>query len=99
MKAQHEQVEVDRSQTLTEFIKDGVINLKRGVHYDLIDMAVTSDNHSSPMFILLSFVLLVVLINCMEFSCGKVTTALSVHGTTVIPQGELVNDISSSYVL
>jgi hypothetical protein len=44
MKAQHEQVEVDRSQTLTEFIKDGVINLKRGVQYRLTDMAVTSDN-------------------------------------------------------
>ena len=44
MKAQHQQVEVDRSQTLTEFIKDGVINLKRGVQYNLIDMAVTSDN-------------------------------------------------------
>jgi hypothetical protein len=44
MKAQHQQVEVDRSQTLTEFIKDGVINLKRGVRYSLTDMAVTSDN-------------------------------------------------------
>jgi hypothetical protein len=51
---------------------------------------------TSPIFILLSFVLLVVLINCMEFSHGRVTTALSVHGTTVIPQGSLVNDISSS---
>jgi hypothetical protein len=40
-------------------------------------------NHS-PMFILLSFVLLVVLINCMDPSSGRVTTALSVHGTTVI---------------
>jgi hypothetical protein len=39
---------------------------------------------------------LVVLINCMEFSPGRVTTALSVHGTTVIHQGRLVNDISSS---
>jgi hypothetical protein len=37
-----------------------------------------------------------VLINCMECSPGRVTTALSVHGTTVIPQGGLVNDISSS---
>ena len=44
MKAQHQQVEVDRSQTLTEFIKEGQVNLKRGVHYDLTDMAVTSDN-------------------------------------------------------
>jgi hypothetical protein len=44
MKAQHEQVEVDRSQTLTEFIKEGQVNLTRGVHYNLSDMAVTSDN-------------------------------------------------------
>jgi hypothetical protein len=44
MKAQHQQVEVDRSQTLTEFIKEGRVNLKRGVQYDLTDMAVTSDN-------------------------------------------------------
>jgi DNA-binding beta-propeller fold protein YncE len=44
MKAQHQQVEVDRSQTLTEFIKEGQVILKRGVQYNLIDMAVTSDN-------------------------------------------------------
>jgi hypothetical protein len=44
MKAQHQQVEVDRSQTLTEFIKEDEIKLKPGVTYDLIDMAVTSDN-------------------------------------------------------
>ena len=44
MKAQHQQVEVDRSQTLTEFIKEDEINLTRGVHYNLTDMAVTSDN-------------------------------------------------------
>ena len=44
MKAQHEQVEVDRSQTLTEFIKEDEINLTRGVPYNLSDMAVTSDN-------------------------------------------------------
>jgi DNA-binding beta-propeller fold protein YncE len=44
MKAQHEQVEVDRSQTLTEFITEDEINLKRGVRYNLSDMAVTSDN-------------------------------------------------------
>jgi hypothetical protein len=44
----------------------------------------------------LSFVLLVVLINCMDLSHGRVTTALSVHGTTVIPYGTEVNDISSS---
>jgi hypothetical protein len=40
MKAQHEQVEVDRSQTLTEFIKEDEINLTHG----LTDIAVTSDN-------------------------------------------------------
>jgi hypothetical protein len=43
MKVQHEQVEVDRSQTLTEFIKENEINLTLGVHW-LTDMAVTSDN-------------------------------------------------------
>jgi hypothetical protein len=52
--------------------------------------------HTSPISILLSFVLLVVLINCMDVSRGRVTTALSVHGTTVIHQGWLVNDISSA---
>jgi hypothetical protein len=44
MKVQHQQVEVDRSQTLTEFIKEDEINLTPGVHYMLTDMAVTSDN-------------------------------------------------------
>ena len=44
MKAQHQQVEVNRSQTLTEFIKEDEINLTGGVHYMLTDMAVTSDN-------------------------------------------------------
>jgi hypothetical protein len=44
MKAQHEQVEVDRSQTLTEFIKEDEVKLNRGVPYMLTDMAVTSDN-------------------------------------------------------
>jgi DNA-binding beta-propeller fold protein YncE len=44
MKAQHQQVEVDRSQTLTEFIKEDEIKLKPGELYELIDMAVTSDN-------------------------------------------------------
>jgi DNA-binding beta-propeller fold protein YncE len=44
MKAQHEQVEVDRSQTLTEFIKEDEIKLKPGELCDLIDIAVTSDN-------------------------------------------------------
>jgi hypothetical protein len=45
MKAQHQQVEVDRSQqTLTEFIKEDEIKLKPGEQYNLTDMAVTSDN-------------------------------------------------------
>ena len=43
MKAQHQQVEVDRSQTLTEFIKEGQVNLTGGESY-ITDMAVTSDN-------------------------------------------------------
>jgi hypothetical protein len=43
MKAQHQQVEVDRSQTLTEFIKEDEIKLKPGESY-ITDMAVTSDN-------------------------------------------------------
>jgi hypothetical protein len=30
------------------------------------------------------------------YTSGRVTTALSVHGTTVIHLGSLVNDISSS---
>jgi hypothetical protein len=44
MKAQHQQVEVDRRQTLTEFIKEDEIKLKPGELYNLTDMAVTSDN-------------------------------------------------------
>ena len=44
MKAQHQQVKLDRSQTLTEFIKERQVNLKRGKRYRLTDMAVTSDN-------------------------------------------------------
>jgi DNA-binding beta-propeller fold protein YncE len=44
MKVQHQQVQLDRSQTLTEFIKEGEVNLKHGKQYTLIDMAVTSDN-------------------------------------------------------
>jgi hypothetical protein len=44
MKAQYQQVEVDRRQTLTEFIKEDGVKLKRGVQYMLTDMAVTSDN-------------------------------------------------------
>jgi hypothetical protein len=44
MKAQHQQVKLDRSQTLAEFIKEDEIKLKPGVQYGLTDMAVTSDN-------------------------------------------------------
>jgi hypothetical protein len=44
MKAQHQQVKLDRSQTLTEFIKEDEINLPPGELYNLTDMAVTSDN-------------------------------------------------------
>jgi hypothetical protein len=44
MKVQHPQVQQDRSQTLTEFIKEGEVNLKHGERYKLMDMAVTSDN-------------------------------------------------------
>jgi hypothetical protein len=44
MNVQHQQVEHDRRQTLTEFIKEGEVNLKHGEQYQLIDMAVTSDN-------------------------------------------------------
>jgi hypothetical protein len=44
MKAQHQQVQQDRSQTLTEFIEEGEVNLQHGEQYELTDMAVTSDN-------------------------------------------------------
>ena len=44
MKAQNQQVEVDRSRTLTEFIKEDEIKLKPGERCELMDMAVTSDN-------------------------------------------------------
>jgi hypothetical protein len=44
MKAQHQQVKLYRRQTLTEFIKEGEVYLKRGEEYLLTDMAVTSDN-------------------------------------------------------
>jgi hypothetical protein len=44
MKAQHQQVKLDRSQTLTEFITEDEVNLTHGVQYSLSDMAVTSDN-------------------------------------------------------
>ena len=39
MKAQHQQVEVDRSQTLTQFINEGQMNLKPDLQW-LTDMAV-----------------------------------------------------------
>jgi DNA-binding beta-propeller fold protein YncE len=44
MKVQHQQVQQDRRQTLTEFLKDGKLKLKFFKQYDLTDMAVTSDN-------------------------------------------------------
>jgi hypothetical protein len=44
MKAQHQQVQLDRRQTLTEFIKEGEVNLKHGEQYNLAGMAVTYDN-------------------------------------------------------
>jgi hypothetical protein len=44
MKVQHQQVKLDRSQTLTEFIKEDEVKLNRAVQYILTDMAVTSDN-------------------------------------------------------
>ena len=44
MNVQHQQVQQDRRQTLTEFIKEGKVKLKPGKQYLLTDMAVTSDN-------------------------------------------------------
>jgi hypothetical protein len=44
MKVQHPQVQQDRRQTLTKFIKEGEVNLRHGEKYNLTDMAVTSDN-------------------------------------------------------
>ena len=44
MKVQHQQVKLDGRPTLTEFIKEGQVKLKRGEHYRLTDMAITSDN-------------------------------------------------------
>jgi hypothetical protein len=35
MKVQHQQVEVDRSQTLTEFIKEDGVDLTHGIQYML----------------------------------------------------------------
>jgi hypothetical protein len=44
MKVQRQQVQLDRGQTLTEFIKEGEVNLKHGETYNLVDMALTPDN-------------------------------------------------------
>jgi hypothetical protein len=44
MNVQHRQVELDRRQTLTEFIKEGEVKLKHVKQYALTAMAVTSDN-------------------------------------------------------
>ena len=44
MKVQHLQVQQDRRQTLTEFIKESKVDLKRGEQYWLTNKAVTSDN-------------------------------------------------------
>jgi DNA-binding beta-propeller fold protein YncE len=44
MNVQHQQVLLDRRQTLTEFITEGEINLKHGEQNELTDLAVTSDN-------------------------------------------------------
>jgi len=44
MKVQHPQVQQDRRKPLTEFIKEGEVNLKHGERYCLTDIAVTSDN-------------------------------------------------------
>ena len=44
MKVQHPQVQQDRRQTLTEFMKEGEVNLKHGEEYYLTGMTVTSDN-------------------------------------------------------
>ena len=44
MKAQHQQVHQDRRQTLTEFIIEDEVKLKRGEQYELTDIAVTSDS-------------------------------------------------------
>jgi hypothetical protein len=44
MKVRHPLVQQDRRKPLTEFIKEGEVNLKHGEQYNLTDMAVTSDN-------------------------------------------------------
>lgn len=44
MKTQQQQVEQERTKTLTEFRKDGQVKLKHGEEYCLTSIAVTSDN-------------------------------------------------------
>jgi hypothetical protein len=44
MKVQHPQGQHGRRQTVTEFIKEGEVNLKHGEQCYLSDLAVTSDN-------------------------------------------------------
>jgi hypothetical protein len=44
MERQQPQVQQDRTQFLTEFIKEGQVDLKHGETYNFTDMAVTSDN-------------------------------------------------------
>ena len=44
MKVQHQQGQQDRRQTLTEFIKEGEVNLKLRENYLIRNIAVTSDN-------------------------------------------------------
>jgi hypothetical protein len=55
----------------------------------ILSFTAVTPPHHSPIFILLCFVLLVVLINCMDASPRRITTALPVHGTTVIHLGSL----------
>jgi hypothetical protein len=48
MNAQHQQVQLDRRQTLTEFIKEGEVNqIIYGKQYGLTDMAVTKYKYPS----------------------------------------------------
>jgi hypothetical protein len=75
MKAQHEQVEVDRSQTLTEFITEDEINLPPGELYNLINIAVTSDNKLLDTVTHSSYVYLVVL--CIVSSVDKLYGCLT----------------------
>jgi hypothetical protein len=60
MKAQHQQAEVDRSQTLTEFIKEDEVKLKRGERYYLTDIAANTTRLTGKRyFIFIGFVILV----------------------------------------